>query len=65
MFSVRPCYDADNHKVVMVSTNKSVRDAFRNLMVKIPDVKHYTAPAPASGQEDEVQKWIEKLESLE
>ena len=65
VFSVRPCYDPDNHKVVLVSTKQSVRDAFRNLMIKIPEVRHYTAPAPASGQEDEIQKWIEKLESLQ
>ena len=64
MFSVRPCYDPAYHKIVLVSQDPLVRDSFTRAIRAVRDVKHYTAPAPASGQEDEMQKWIEKLESL-
>ena len=65
VFSVRPCYDNSYHKIVLVSQDIQVRAAIKKAMLSQHGVKHYTAPAPASGQEDEVQKWIEKLESLE
>ena len=64
VFSLRPCYDTSLYKIVLVSQDAQVRSAFTTAMKALSDVKHFTAPAPASGQEDEVQKWIEKLESL-
>ena len=63
-FTLRPCYDPTNYKVVMVSQSAEVRFAFTTAMNALDGVTHYTAPAPASGQEDELQKWIEKLESI-
>ena len=65
VFSVRPCYDNTFHKIVLVSQDIQVRAAVKKGILSQHGVKHYTAPAPASGQEDEIQKWIEKLESLE
>ena len=65
MFSIKPCYDPSSHKVVIVSQEPEARDALVRGLKAIPDVKHFTAPAPASGQEDEIQKWIEKLETME
>ena len=49
----------------MVSQDIQVRAAVKKAILSQNGVKHYTAPAPASGQEDEIQKWIEKLESLD
>ena len=64
VFILRPCHDPAYYKVVMVSSDLMVRAALARALTNLSDVRHYTAPAPASGQEDEVQKWIEKLESL-
>ena len=64
VFSIRACFDPSFHKIILVSQDVQVRAAFCKAITNISDVRHYTAPAPASGQEDEVQKWIEKLESL-
>lgn len=65
VFNVRPCYDNSYHKIIMVSQDIQVRAAVKKAILSQTGVKHYTAPAPASGQEDEIQKWIEKLESLD
>ena len=64
VFSIRPCYDTSYHKIVLVSSNAAVRSTIIKALSNVTDAKHYTAPAPPSGQEDEIQKWIEKLESL-
>ena len=65
VFNIRVCYDTEYHKIVLVSQDTTVRAAFKKSITALADVKHYTAPAPATGQEDEIQKWIEKLESLD
>ena len=64
VFQIKPCYDPEYHKVTLVAQNVHVRAAFVKAMNSVNDVRHYTAPAPASGQEDELQKWIEKLETM-
>ena len=64
VFLLKPCHDPASYKVIMVSQSPHVRDALSRALTSQRDVKHYTAPAPASGQEDELQKWIEMLESL-
>ena len=64
VFLIRPCYDTEFHKITLVSQDASVRSAFAKGIKSQVDVKHYTATAPPSGQEDECQKWIEKLESM-
>ena len=64
VFSIRACYDPDFHKIVLVSADPLVRVAFTQALKSVTGVRHYTAPAPPSGQEDEIQKWIEKLENV-
>lgn len=64
VFTIKPCHDPANHKVILVTQNVNVRAAFVKAITCLRNVKHYTAPAPASGQEDEIQKWIEKLENF-
>ena len=64
VFNIRPCHDPDFHKIVLVSQDPLTRSSFQAAMKSLSGVKHYTAPAPASGQEDEIQKWIEMLETL-
>ena len=64
VFSSRACHDPAYHKVVLVTQDVQVRSSITKALTNLRDVKHYTAPAPPSGQEDEMQKWIEKLESL-
>ena len=64
VFSIRPAYDPQFYKIVMVSPDSKVRTSVTKALTDLKGVKHFTAPAPASGQEDEIQKWIEKLESL-
>ena len=64
VFSIRLAFDPQFYKVVLVSQDQGVRAALTKALTDLHGVKHFTAPAPASGQEDEIQKWIEKLESL-
>ena len=64
VFQIKPCHDTDFHKVIMVTGDNKVREALTAALSALSGVKHYTAPAPASGQEDELQKWIEKLEQM-
>ena len=63
-FTLKPCHDPSLHKVILVTQDVEVRATLVKALTNITGVKHFTAPAPASGQEDEVQKWIEKLESV-
>ena len=64
VFTVKPCFDPQYHKVILVSSDLHVRSTMVKSLTALSDVRHFTAPAPASGQEDEIQKWIEKLESF-
>ena len=63
-FTIKPAHDPSFHKVILVSSDPLVRSTLTQALKAITNVKHFTAPAPASGQEDEIQKWIEKLESM-
>ena len=63
-FTIKPAHDPSFHKVILVSQDPLVRSTLTQALKAITGVKHFTAPAPASGQEDEIQKWIEKLESM-
>ena len=59
---LKPCHDSDFHKLIFISPDGEVRSALRRGLTALSGIKHFSGPAPASGQEDELQKWIETLE---
>ena len=63
--SLKVCYDSAFYKLIFISHVPKARLALRKSLTSLTGVKHFTGPAPASGQEDEIQKWIEMMESME
>ena len=58
---LRQCFDEDWYKLTIIITDTTTRNSFRKSMAQIPNVTHFTGPAPASAMEDSVSKWIQAL----
>ena len=56
-------HDPQYMKLVLVSADTEIRSAIQDTIEQIKDSTFFTGPAPPTGQEDELQKWITSITS--
>ena len=60
---LKTCYNPSQSRVTWIIIDANIRTSMHSGMMQIQNVEHKASKPPPSGQEDEMEKWLQLLES--